>query len=271
MGEQVAARVPDQLLAGQPAEALHIAALDLAAVDARQQRAADVVQDVDAQHPVLTSQARDLDLGQRGAIRKVVKRLAAPELAVVNDARRRVITDRGQRDAAGPRGAGELGEAGAAAAGGKHLAVGEHDLRGVGEAEQLGGERAQALAQLGAGALDRGAVEVRATRGSGRGGVGDLVGRGRHHADLRLAHAELVGADRQHFAMQALAHLGAAVVELHAAVRVDQHERAGLVEHGVGERDAELDRHEAEAALDVRRAGIERVDVGPAPDVLGLL
>jgi hypothetical protein len=33
--------------------------------------------------------------------------------------------------------------------------------------------------------LDRGAVEVRAARGRGRRGVGDLVGRGRHDPDLR--------------------------------------------------------------------------------------
>ena len=46
----------------------------------------------------------------------------------------------------------------------------------------------------------------------------------------RRRHAQLVRADGEHLRVQALAHLGAAVVQLHGAVRVDEHQRAGLVE-----------------------------------------
>ena len=46
--EEPALARPTQLLAREPAHALHEAALDLAAVDARVQRVADVVEDVDA-------------------------------------------------------------------------------------------------------------------------------------------------------------------------------------------------------------------------------
>ena len=46
---------------------------------------------------------------------------------------------------------------------------------------------------------------------------------------------------------QALPHLGAAVVQRHAAVGIDMHQRAGLIERGAVERDAELHRHGGEA------------------------
>jgi hypothetical protein len=47
---------------------LQEAALDLAAVDRRVQRAPDVMQDVDGQEPVLAGQRVDRDLGARGAV-----------------------------------------------------------------------------------------------------------------------------------------------------------------------------------------------------------
>jgi hypothetical protein len=52
--------------------------------------------------------------------------------------------------------------------------------------------------------------------------------------------------------VQALAHLGAAVVHHHAAVGVDMHQRAGLVEQRGREADAELDRRDRQAALEHR-------------------
>jgi hypothetical protein len=63
-------------------------------------------------------------------------------------------------------------------------------------------------------------------------------------------HAQLVGHDLRHLGVQALAHFGAAVVHLHAAVGVDMHQRAGLVEQRGGEADAELDRRDGHAALE---------------------
>ena len=67
--------------------------------------------------------------------------------------------------------------------------------------------------------------------------------------------------DLQHLGVQALAHLGAAVVHLHAAVVVDVHQRAGLVERGVVEGDAELHRRDGQAALGVRVAAFQRGDL----------
>ena len=55
--------------------------------------------------------------------------------------------------------------------------------------------------------------------------------------------------DLPHLRVQALAHLGAAVIHLHAAVAIDQHQRARLVEERGGERDAELHRRDGDAAL----------------------
>ena len=61
---------------------------------------------------------------------------------------------------------------------------------------------------------------------------------------------QLLGDDLGDLGHQPLAHLRAAVVQVHAAIGVDVQQRAGLVEVGHGERDAELDRGEREAALE---------------------
>ena len=49
---------------------------------------------------------------------------------------------------------------------------------------------------------------------------------------------------------QALPHLGAAVVQVHGAIVIDVHQGPGLVEYDVGERNAELDRRQRDAALE---------------------
>ena len=49
---------------------------------------------------------------------------------------------------------------------------------------------------------------------------------------------------------QPLAHLGAAMVQVDRAVGIDVHQRAGLVQVGGGEADAELDRRQREALLE---------------------
>ena len=97
--QERAVRVPDQLLGREPADALHEAALDLAAIDQRRQRVADVVQDVDAQQPVLAGEAVDLDLAHRRAVGEVVERLALPRLPVEVDVGRPVEAGGEQRDA----------------------------------------------------------------------------------------------------------------------------------------------------------------------------
>ncbi len=55
-------------------------------------------------------------------------------------------------------------------------------------------------------------------------------------------------------------HLGATVVEVHGAVLVDVHQRAGLVQVHQGEGDAELHRRERKPLLQRLRARVERCD-----------
>ena len=71
--------------------------------------------------------------------------------------------------------------------------------------------------------------------------------------------------------MQPLTHLGAAVVDQHGAVLVDEYERAGLVEERLVERDPELDRSDRQAALDVRVALVEGSDLEAASVECGAL
>ena len=77
MGEQAAAVVEHQLLGGQPAHALDEAALDLAEVDRRIERAADVVEDIDRDHAMLAGERVDHDLAQRRAISEIEEGPAA--------------------------------------------------------------------------------------------------------------------------------------------------------------------------------------------------
>jgi hypothetical protein len=61
--------------------------------------------------------------------------------------------------------------------------------------------------------------------------------------------------------MQALPHLRAAVVHLHATVAVDKHQRSSLVEERGGERNAELDRRERQPALLVQVLAVPGCDL----------
>ncbi len=143
-----------------------------------------------------------------------------------------------------------------------HEPVVEHDLGGR-AAKPARRDLGQPLAQRLAGGAHRRAVEVRAARRRRRRRVGHLVGARRHDANRVERYAERVGGDLQDLRVQPLTHLGAAVVHLHAAVLVDQHQRAGLVVERRGERDAELHRRHRQPALAVRAAGVELVDLAP--------
>ena len=76
------AGVPAQLLQGEPAGALHEAALDLPDVDQRGQAVADVVHDVRAPQPVGAGEPVHLDLGAGGAVGEVLERLALHPVGV---------------------------------------------------------------------------------------------------------------------------------------------------------------------------------------------
>ena len=98
---QPPALVPPQLLGREPAHALDEAALDLAEVDRRIEAAADVVQDVGAQQPVLAGERVDRDLRHRGAVGEVEERPALQRLRVVVDLRR--LVEPGRRELARAR------------------------------------------------------------------------------------------------------------------------------------------------------------------------
>ena len=121
--------VPAQLLGRQPAHALDEAALDLAEVDRRIDRAADVVQEVGAQHPVLAGERIDDDLGHGGAVGEIVERPAAGAGAVVPDLGRAVEPGRRELDAVLVGEPRELGEARAAVAD-PHLVAWKRHLLG---------------------------------------------------------------------------------------------------------------------------------------------
>ncbi len=228
------------------------------------------MQDVHGQHAALPGLGVDGHLGAGRAIGEVEERPAREGGLVVVDLGRAVEAVAPQLDAVGiglldhvlPAPRGRWG----------------HDLpaleaHGPGAAAvQPGDEGCQVVADGARRVLRRAAVQVGAAAGGGGAGVGHLAGvaGGDQHAGQR--HAQLVGHDLRHLGVQALAHLGAAVVDLHAAIRVDVHQRAGLVEQRGREADAELDGRERQAALEhgaLRVPG--RNGLLPLPVLRGLL
>lgn len=60
--------------------------------------------------------------------------------------------------------------------------------------------------------------------------------------------------------MQPLTHLGAAVIHLHAAVPIEQHQRSGLIEEGGRERYAKLHGGNGESTFRVRMSRVPAID-----------
>ena len=136
----------------------------------------------------------------------------------------------------------------------------------------LGGEVEESRLEPQAGVAGGHAVEVRAAGGGGGGGVGHLVGAGGGDAHRLHVQRKFPGHHLADLGMQPLAHLGAAVVDLHAAVGIDMEQGAGLVEVLGGEGDAELHRGQRQAALDHGAARIEVADrLSPCPVVAARL
>ena len=170
--------VPDQLLHGQPARALHVAALDLAEVDRRVQAGADVVQDVGAQDPVLAGQRVDRHLGHRRAIGEIEERPAPPRPPVPLDLGRRVEARRRELH---PRLIGRRHQRRGTRRAAPPIATSPSTNRtslGLG-LPALGRERPQPPGQRVAGGLHRHAVQVAARARRRRRGVGHLAGVGR--------------------------------------------------------------------------------------------
>ena len=135
----------------------------------------------------------------------------------------------------------------------------------------IGGEVGEPVADGARGGLGRHAVEVCPGRGRGRRGVGHLAcGRGGdlHPVEVDL---EFLGHHLRDLDVEPLPHLGAAVIEMHRAVRIDMHQRPGLVEVRRRERDAELYRRQRQAALDDAAVGVEGVDLAAPLRIVGAL
>ena len=254
MVEPAAARavglVPAQVLQRQPARSLHEAALDLAEVDQRREAVADVVHDVDAAGAVGAGEAVDLDLGRRDAVGEVLERVAlhrrgvpVQPLGAVEAGRPQLHpAEVGLADQVVPRQAASRRRPRAAAP-------------VICSQASLTAPPLRSAPELAAVAEVLGTLSVRV--GASRTRSSGTPRRGRR--------------DLEHLGVQALAHLGAAVVDQHRAVLVDVHQRAGLVEGGEVERDAELHRrHRQRRAWCARWRGVERRDLrAPARDVAG--
>ena len=232
--------VPAQVLQRQPAGALHEAALDLAEVDERGQAVADVVHDVDPAGAVGAGEAVDLDLGRRDAVGEVLERVAAHPRGVPVDALGPVEAGRPQLHPAEVGLADQLLPRQAAA----RRRPSRSRARICSQAS-LTAPPLRSAPELAAVAEVLGTLSVR-------------VGASR---TLVEGHAEGRRRDLEHLGVQPLAHLGAAVVDQHRAVLVDVHQRAGLVEGGEVERDAELHRRDRQPALGVRVRGVEGRDL----------
>ena len=261
--------VPPQLFHRHPAHALHEPALDLAEIDRRIQRGTAILQNIGAQHPVLPGQRVDGDLGDAGAVGVVEERAALHRLAVPVDVGGAVEAGGRQRDALRPAHLRELVE-GEAPVAGIDAVVGEADLAGR-DPEMLGRDAGHPLLDPVGRVQRRHAVEVGARRRRGGRGVGHLVGRGGRDPDPVEVDLERLRDHLGDLDVEPLPHLGAAVVQVDAAVGIDMDQRAGLVEALDVEGDAELDRHHRDALLDHRAGLVERGDLAPSRLVVGAL
>ncbi len=257
-GEQLAGVVPHQFFHGQPAQALNETAFHLADVDGRIQGRADVVEDIGAQQPVFTGEGVDQHLGAGGAERIVVEGPATGLVAVVVDLGRAVVAGTGKRYLADVGQLDQLLEAQQPLAD-PDVAVAEFHLFRA-DVEVPAGEIDQPVLDGLGRVLGGLAVEV-GTAGSRRGrGVGYLVGIGGGDLDATDVDLEDLGHHLGDLGVQALAHLGATVVQVDAAIGIDVDQRTALVEEGGGEGDAELDRGQRQALLQHRVGPVEGLD-----------
>ena len=190
-----------------------------------------VVQDVDPLDPVLAGQRVDRDLAAGRAIGEVVERPAACRWRGPSGSWAS-CRSRSRRARPGPcrpaRPAPGTGSPGCRPGPGS----GRNTTCSRGHRPVLGGEVDQPLLDRARRRQRRHAVEVGAGGGGGGRGVGHLAGGGGGDPHLVEVDLELLGHDLRHLGVEPLPHLGAAMVQVHAAVGVDVHQRAGLVVGG---------------------------------------
>ena len=92
-------------------------------------------------------------------------------------------------------------------------------------------------------------VEVGPRRGRRRGCIGNLVGARGHNTHALQVQTQALGRDLLDLGVQPLSHFGAAMIHLHAAVPIDQHQSAGLIEKRRGEGNAKLHRRNGQPTL----------------------
>ncbi|MNZ98430.1 hypothetical protein D3C78_1177120 [compost metagenome] len=97
--------------------------------------------------------------------------------------------------------------------------------------------------------LRRLAVQVGAGGCRRRRGVRHFTGIGGGDLDTLYFHLKYFGDNLRHLGVQPLAHLGTAVVELNAAVGVNQYQRPRLIEEAGGKGDTEFDRRQRQPLL----------------------
>jgi hypothetical protein len=263
--EEPPLRIPEEFFAGEPADTLHVGALDLTAVDAGVQRVAHVVEDVRSQDALHPGVPVDLDLGHRRAKREVVEGLPPPRALVIVNTGRPVEARRRHRGLLDVRALGQLVVDGQRpTVGHEGATVPLHIVER--RFEEVRRDGSQPVAEREARVAHRRAVEVGPRARRRRRRVGNLVRRRLHHPHLVAGEPELAHRDTQDLGVEPLAHLGSAVVHLEGAVAVEMQQRARLVEEGRSEGDAKLHRRDGDAALDARALSIEAVDLRAAGD-----
>src|SRR5260370_35857550 len=90
--------------------------------------------------------------------------------------------------------------------------------------------------------------------------MGDFAGACRHDAYSVLRDAQTFRRNLPDLGVQPLAHFGAAMVHLDAAILIYKDQRPGLVEHGGSKRDTELYRCDGQSAFVMRRSRVEALD-----------
>ncbi len=216
------------------------------------------MQDVAAQHLVFAGQGVDDHFRTGRAVGVVVERPAARLAAVVVDLRCAVKTGGRQRNLAEIGLLDQLIEADVLVAQ-AHLAILELDIF-LEDLPLARGELHQPLLDGLRGILRRLAVEVGAAACCRRRSVRHFVGIGRGDLDAVDIDLEHLGHHLGDLGVQALTHLGAAMVQVDAAIGVDVHQCTTLVEETGGEADAEFHRRQRQALLQDRACGIERAD-----------
>ena len=270
MRAQVAGVGPDQLLGGQPAHTLHETAFDLADVDGGVDAGADVVQDVHGQHARFAGQGVNSHFAASSAVSKVIKRPARERGLVVVNFGRAIKTIAPQLNAVG---IGKLDDLfkGPGSARRYNLAASKAHCA-CAAVVKAGHKLGNVALHMACRVLRRACIQVGAGRCCGGRSVGYFAGVAGRCQYVFKTNAQLVRDDLADLGVQALAHFGAAMVNLHAAVGVHMHQRTRLVEQRGGERNAKFDGCDGDAAFDDRAGCVPCVNrFTPLPVVRRLL